>query len=186
MRPLRTVTIGAMIVLAVVVTSPTAASAYVEAEYLQEFGQEEDRRSVEREKAREAEAAASVQRKQEEERAVAAAQERSAREEREAREQEERSEREAVEQRVAAREAHEARADECVVPAVMGDSLSVAGKALRHAHCTLGKVSRSRAYRGRLVVVGESRRTGTRLPEGATVAVKLGRPKPTSHKSRHT
>ncbi len=68
---------------------------------------------------------------------------------------------------------------------MIGDSLSVAGKVLRHAHCTLGKVSRSRMYRGRLVVTGESRHAGTRLPEGTTVAVKLGRPKPTSHKSRH-
>ena len=181
----RTVTVGAMIALAAVVTLPTAASAYVEGEYLNKFGQEEDLRSAEREKERETEAAENAQRKQEEERAAAAAQERSAREEREGREQEERSQREADEQRVAALEAHEARADECVVPALIGDSLSVAGKVLRHAHCTLGKVSRSRMYRGRLVVTGESRRAGTRLPMGTTVAVKLGRPKPRSHKSRH-
>jgi len=93
MRPSRTVMIGVMSALAVVVAFPTAATAYVEGEYLQKFGEEEDQRSVEREKERETEAAASVQRKQEEERASAAAQERSAREEREAKEQEERSER---------------------------------------------------------------------------------------------
>lgn len=185
MHPSRTVMIGVMSALAVVVAFPTAATAYVEGEYLYKYNEEETQRSVEREKEREAEAAATAQRKQEEEHASAAAQERSAREEREAREREERSEREAAEQRVAAREAHEARADECVVPAVIGDSSPVAGKVLRHAHCTLGKVSRSRVYRGRLVVTGENPRAGTRLPEGTTVAVKLGRPKPTSHKSRH-
>jgi hypothetical protein len=149
----------------------------VENEYLQNMHAEQMEEAIAREKEREAVAAASAQRKVEEEQAVIAAQERRVQEERESREQAERAEqaqREATEREDEAQEAREARASECVVPRVVGDTLHAAVKSLRKAHCELGHVSRSRVYRGKPVVIKENRRARARLPEGTAIAVKLG------------
>jgi hypothetical protein len=180
---------GVITALAVLVLSPTSAFAYVENEYVSESGREQNAQAIEHEKEREAAVAASEQRKPEEERAEGTVQERQAEEEREAREGAERSERETSERERAAQEAHEARAGECVVPVVIGDSLSVAVRALRKADCALGRVSRSHsnshAYHGKSVVIGEDRRAGKRLPGRTAIAIRLGRPKPNSS-NHHT
>jgi virginiamycin B lyase len=70
------------------------------------------------------------------------------------------------------------KAPACVVPKLLGKSLAAARKALASAHCKLGKVTKPKARRGRrlspLVVAGQGRRAGTKLPEGAGVSVRLG------------
>ncbi len=64
----------------------------------------------------------------------------------------------------------------CVVPSLMGDTLSKAQRALSKAHCKLGKITEPRTGRGALVVVGQGVEHGKQLPDGAAVAVKLARP----------
>jgi hypothetical protein len=61
----------------------------------------------------------------------------------------------------------------CTVPALKGDTLSAARRALLKAHCQLGQVSRPRRHRGRLVVTRQSSQRGRTLPGGATIAVTL-------------
>ena len=63
---------------------------------------------------------------------------------------------------------------ECVVPALKGDSLSKARRALSKAHCKLGKISKPRKHRGALVVTAQSVRAGRKSAKGAGVSVKLG------------
>jgi hypothetical protein len=65
----------------------------------------------------------------------------------------------------------------CVVPALKGHSLGAARRALKRAHCALGQVVRPRDPGRSLVVVRQSRRRGTKLRAGATVAIALGRPR---------
>jgi hypothetical protein len=174
-RPSTRSAVGVVLaMIMIVVLSPVSASAYVENEYVKEMGTEQNEKAIALEKEREAAAAASASRKAEEEHAAIAAQEQRVQEEREAREQAERVQREATEREEEAREAHEARANECVVPNVIDDTLPAAVKTLRKAHCALGSVSRSRSYRGRLVVLKESRRVGVRFPEGTAISLKIG------------
>ena len=78
-------------------------------------------------------------------------------------------------QRVAAeRGAAEAAAARCVVPSLVDQSLSAARRSLHAAHCTLGKVSRSRGRRGTLVVNSQSPGHDKVLPSEAAVQVRLG------------
>ncbi len=97
--------------------------------------------------------------------------------EREVREAGERAGREAAERERLAKEnsARQAAAAMCRVPSLEGDSLAVARRALGKAHCRLGKVSKPRGHHHqRLVVTGQSAKSGRTLTGGATVAVKLG------------
>ncbi|MFL5823202.1 MAG: beta strand repeat-containing protein, partial [Solirubrobacteraceae bacterium] len=60
----------------------------------------------------------------------------------------------------------------CVVPKLRGTSLLTATQMLRTAHCALGKVTRPTL--GQHLVVGSSNpAAGTRLPNGAKVAIRL-------------
>ena len=65
---------------------------------------------------------------------------------------------------------------ECVVPSLKGDTLSTAREALSKAHCVLGKVSRAKGRRGRLVVVGQRVGAGGKLPNDTRIGVALGPP----------
>jgi hypothetical protein len=105
-----------------------------------------------------------------------------AQQQREAREETERqeaAERVAAERAAAEREARrlqeDAKASQCVVPSLKGDSLSKARRALNKSHCRLGRVSRSHSrHRGILVVIGQSPSLGSKLADGTRVAVILG------------
>jgi hypothetical protein len=105
------------------------------------------------------------------------------------REEEERPAKEAAERSAKEREIREAgeRADKeqaelaasagrssCVVPSLKGDSLAQARRALRRAHCDLGKLSKPQGHDGRLFVVGQSVRGGSKLAAGTRVALILG------------
>jgi hypothetical protein len=62
----------------------------------------------------------------------------------------------------------------CVVPKLVGKTLTQAKKLLRHAHCALGKVTAPKTSGGtKLVVRNSSPKAGTRLPKGARVNVQL-------------
>jgi hypothetical protein len=65
----------------------------------------------------------------------------------------------------------------CIVPKLKGKTLKQARGALDRAHCTLGKVTKPKRTRTRLVVGSTKPTAGTKLGDGATVAVKLV-PKP--------
>jgi hypothetical protein len=82
-----------------------------------------------------------------------------------------REEREAAE--VQAAQESESSVVQCVVPALKGDSLSRARRALSRAHCRLGKVSKPRRRHGALVVTAQSVRAGRKSAKGAGIAVKL-------------
>lgn len=66
--------------------------------------------------------------------------------------------------------------EQCVVPKLKGKTPAAAKRALKKAHCALGKVRRPRhaSKRKKLVVTSQSRRPGTRLRAGTKVSVKLG------------
>jgi hypothetical protein len=70
------------------------------------------------------------------------------------------------------------RKPRCVVPAIQGQTLHSAHRALLKANCRLGKVSISplahQADASSLVVVRQSRQHGAQLAHGYAVAVKLG------------
>jgi hypothetical protein len=106
--------------------------------------------------------------KEAEERPGKEAAERAAKE-REIREAGERAGKEAAE-RVAA-----AHSPKCVVPHVKGDSLTEARRSLGRAHCRLGRLTEPRDYRGSLVVVRQSTRSGSTLTAGTSVALTLSR-----------
>jgi hypothetical protein len=76
----------------------------------------------------------------------------------------------------AAERAALAHAPRCVVPRLKGDSLAAARRALGAAHCRLGRLSEPRHHRGRIVVVKQSVRRGSRLAGGSRVALTLGKP----------
>jgi hypothetical protein len=105
--------------------------------------------------------------REEEERPAKEAAERSAKE-REAREAGERIGREQAER------AASASPSACVVPSLKGDSPTEAGRALRRAHCGLGRFSKPHGHHGRLFVVGQSVRGGSKLVAGTRVALTLG------------
>jgi hypothetical protein len=62
----------------------------------------------------------------------------------------------------------------CRVPALRGKVLAQVRSALRKADCSLGKVTRPRRGHPASVVVGQGVKSGSGLPAGAAVAVRLG------------
>lgn len=67
-----------------------------------------------------------------------------------------------------------APAPACIVPSLKGKTLSIARRALRRAHCRLGKIGGRHRHRAMLRIVGQSQRPGTKLKTGAAVYVTLG------------
>ncbi len=61
----------------------------------------------------------------------------------------------------------------CHVPALKGDTLAVARRALTNSHCQLGKVHRRSHHHSTLRVTHQSAPNGKKLPVGAAVAVTL-------------
>ena len=78
---------------------------------------------------------------------------------------------EAAQTAAATRRREEAKHPACTVPALKGDTLSAARRALLKVHCRLGRVSRPRRRRGQLVVTRQSPQRGRTLPAGAAVTV---------------
>ena len=69
---------------------------------------------------------------------------------------------------------HRRRAVRCVVPRVIGMTLSRARTRIRARHCSVGRIRRARSRRvGR--VVGQSPRPGARRARGARVNLVVGR-----------
>lgn len=66
------------------------------------------------------------------------------------------------------------RISSCIVPALRGDTLIAARRAIDKAHCRLGEVRKPRGSRGRLVVVSQTVRHGRKLAAGAVIAVTMG------------
>ena len=103
-------------------------------------------------------------------------------EQRRAREQEERKAKEAAERPVteAAKAEEQARAGTqskppvCLVPALAGDTLAAARRALRSAHCQLGAVHQPRHHRDALRVSAQSVPAGRHLAHDARIALTLG------------
>jgi hypothetical protein len=104
--------------------------------------------------------------KEAEERGVKEARERAAKE-REIREAGERAGREAAER------AESSQLVKCVVPRLVGDSLSEARRAITEAHCRLGKVHRPRRHHGALMVLRENRKTGAAFAAWTRVSMTL-------------
>ena len=69
----------------------------------------------------------------------------------------------------------------CVVPKLRGKGLKKAKRALKHAHCRLGKVRKPKGAEGALVVRSSSPGAGTKLGAGAKVGVKVGARKHKAH-----
>jgi hypothetical protein len=67
-----------------------------------------------------------------------------------------------------------AKAVRCDVPSLRGHSLAATRTALRRSHCKLGAVKRPSHAHGTLVVVRQSVKRGSKLRDGAAVAVVLG------------
>jgi hypothetical protein len=85
--------------------------------------------------------------------------------EREVREAGERAGRQAAERQQLA------LASQCVVPRIVGDRLRAARRALRASHCRLGRVTGVVHSHQRSVVLAQGTRSGSRLADGAPVAV---------------
>lgn len=66
----------------------------------------------------------------------------------------------------------------CVVPALRGDTLSSARRAIHRAHCRLGKIREPPRHKGTLVVVGQGTRHGKELADGTRIALTLGAARP--------
>jgi hypothetical protein len=62
----------------------------------------------------------------------------------------------------------------CLVPALKGDTLAVAGRALARAHCRLGTVHQPAHHHGTLYVSAQSAPAGEQLAGGARVTLTLG------------
>jgi hypothetical protein len=154
----------ALIGACVLLTTPAVAGAYVETpKYVEEVNNRQNEETVRKHKAAE-------EQKTAEERKVA--EERSQREAAERQHQEsERAEAQAKEE--SQRKANEAAASQCVVPALKGDTLAAARRALRAAHCRLGHVTWPPRGHGRHVVRRQGLRVGSKYPAGTAVAVTL-------------
>jgi beta-lactam-binding protein with PASTA domain len=61
----------------------------------------------------------------------------------------------------------------CVVPALKGQTLPAARRALERAHCKLGGVKKRGHHRGTRHVASQSPRPGTHLRSGGAVGVTL-------------
>jgi hypothetical protein len=68
---------------------------------------------------------------------------------------------------------------QCVVPALVGDTLSRAKHALARAHCAVSRITEPPGARLHLVVTSQSPRPGRHEPAGSRVALTLG------HASKH-
>jgi hypothetical protein len=60
------------------------------------------------------------------------------------------------------------------VPALKGDTLTQARRALRAAHCKLGRVTAPHGGHGRHVVTRQGLHSGSKHPAGTAVTVTLG------------
>ena len=105
-----------------------------------------------------------------EEREAKAAEEKKAGEERQQREETEHAK---AQHEGEAGQAGEAGTTQCVVPALKGDTLTQARRALRAAHCKLGHVTWPPRGHGRHVVRRQGLRVGSKHPAGTAVAVTL-------------
>jgi hypothetical protein len=63
----------------------------------------------------------------------------------------------------------------CVVPRLKNRTLKAASKALKKAHCRVGKVTKRKAPRHRGRVLAQTRKSGLKLPDGTRVGLKVGR-----------
>jgi hypothetical protein len=63
----------------------------------------------------------------------------------------------------------------CVVPRLKGRTLAAAKRALAHAGCRLGKVSKRRSRHRRGTVLDQSKAAGRKVSRGTRVAVTLAR-----------
>jgi PASTA domain-containing protein len=63
----------------------------------------------------------------------------------------------------------------CIVPRVTGKKLAVARRAIRKAHCAVGRLRRARSRRPKGRVVGQSLRPGLRRPMGTKVNIVVSR-----------
>ena len=64
----------------------------------------------------------------------------------------------------------------CVVPRLRGKTLAAAKRALKKAHCAIGKVTKRASKKRPGRVISQSRRPGRKLRNGAKVGVVLARP----------
>ena len=62
----------------------------------------------------------------------------------------------------------------CIVPALKGDTLRTARRAIGKSHCRLGEVREPHRARGLLMVAGQSHRHGERLAGGTVIDVTMG------------
>jgi hypothetical protein len=131
----------------------------------------------------EAEAKRHQTKEQEEQKKAAEMAARDATEEAELKQAEEREAQEATARERTEREEAEAEHPACRVPALKGDTLTAASRALRRAHCRLGPVHRPAHYRGTMYVSAQDAPAGKRLAHGARVALTLGA-KQASHRRR--
>lgn len=69
----------------------------------------------------------------------------------------------------------------CIVPALKGDTLRAARRAIDEAHCRLGEIHETPRHRGMLMVVGQSQRHGVKLADGAVIALTV-RPSRSRHR----
>jgi subtilisin family serine protease len=73
----------------------------------------------------------------------------------------------------------------CKVPKLKGKTLSQARKALTKAHCALGKVTKPKKAKGKLVVKSSSPAAGRTVDAGTKVKLTLTKPKPKHKKHKH-
>jgi hypothetical protein len=114
------------------------------------------------------------QKAKEQEEAKAREAARYAAEEAELKQAEEREAQEAAARERQEREEAEAEHPACRVPALKGETLTVARRALARAHCRLGVVHRSAHRHGALYVSAQGAPAGKRLAHNARVALWLG------------
>jgi beta-lactam-binding protein with PASTA domain len=65
----------------------------------------------------------------------------------------------------------------CHVPKVIGKSLKVAKKTLKHANCGLGKVKKAFSKKKKGLVIAQSPKPGKTLSRGAKVSLTLSKGK---------
>lgn len=124
------------------------------------------------------EAARQTERHKKEEEQAKVAKERREQEERKAQEEKERQEAEKKHREAANHEAMTPEMPEvqsCIVPSLLGDSLSKARHALHSVHCQLGRISKPRRRsHGTLVITHQRPPAGVHLSSGERIAVTMG------------
>ncbi len=155
----------------VLLTTPAVASAYVETpKYAEEFNKQQNEEATRKQKALEEQQAAEERKAVEEHKAAEEHTQHEAAE-RQQREEAERAEAQAKEE--SQHKAKEAAASQCVVPALKGETLTVARRALRRAHCKLGHVSSPHHAHGRLVVTRQGLPAAGKHPAGTAITLTL-------------